>query len=298
MRPESINSALREIRVALEALAPVISTSEGGPLELPPAIDTPQGDEAARLRIAELERQLAARDEFIATIAHELRNPLAPLVFQTRVITMRLASTNSSEPATPEWTLSQVRRLEHQLQRATEVLERLLDFSRLSSGRIDLRLDDVDLNEVVRDVLSGFEAELAVSECEVHFERSAPLIGSWDRMRLEQVCRNLLSNAIRYGAGRPIDIRTDGDEFFAVLEIRDHGAGIDKQHQQRIFERFERGHAERRGGGFGVGLWVVKSICSAMGGTVSVDSEVGQGAQFVVILPRRRQAQHDRPGAP
>jgi signal transduction histidine kinase len=168
-----------------------------------------------------------------------------------------------------------------------EVLDRLLDLSRLSSGRIDLRIDDVELGEVVRDVIGSFQAELAMSECEVRVDQTGPLVGLWDRMRLEQICRNLLSNAIRYGARRPIDIRIDGDEVFAVLEVCDYGVGIDKQHQERIFERFERGPVDRRGGGFGVGLWVVKNICLALGGTVSVESELGKGAKFVVILPRK-----------
>ena len=158
----AIDSALRQIRDALDALAPVIGHPSGSPA-------TSSGeavplDEAAAAKIAALERQLAARDEFIATIAHELRNPLTPILFQARVLGARLGGTSSTEPATAEWTLSQVRRLEHQLQRMTEVLDRLLDLSRLSSGRIDLRLEDVDLAEVVRDVLSGFEAELAISE--------------------------------------------------------------------------------------------------------------------------------------
>jgi signal transduction histidine kinase len=289
--PEAIDTALRQIRAALDALAPVIGN---GPGTLPPeSSDSPLHHTAASARIAELERQLAARDEFVATIAHELKNPLTPLVFQARVISARLASPNSAEAATPDWTLSQVRRLEHQLQRVTEVLDRLLDLSRLSSGRIDLRLENVELGEVVRDVIRSFQAELAISECEVRLEQTGPLLGLWDRLRIEQVCRNLLSNAIRYGAGQPIDVRIEGDELFVVLEVRDHGVGIDKQYQERIFERFERGPVDRRGGGFGVGLWVVKNICLALGGTVSVASEVGRGAKFVVILPRKRPAQHD-----
>ena len=299
MTPEALDSALRQIRDALDALAPTINgavaRSTGG-VEAP-RLRLPEDDEPAIARIADLERQLAARDEFIATIAHELRNPLTPLLFQTRVITARLGAPDSAEPATPEWTLGQVRRLEHQLQRVIEVLDRLLDLSRLSSGRIDLRLEEVDLGEVMREVIDGFEAELAMAECELRFEQTARLVGVWDRMRIEQVCRNLLSNAIRYGAGRPIDIRVGGDDFFAVLEVRDYGVGIDEQHQRRIFERFELGHPDRRAGGFGIGLWVVKNICRALGGSVSVESEVGRGARFVVILPHNRPGQAGDSGA-
>jgi signal transduction histidine kinase len=284
--PEAIDAALRQIREALDALAPVIGDARTASQR--ESSGSRLGGEAPDARIAEFERQLAARDEFIATIAHELRNPLTPLVFQARVITARLASPNSTESVSPDWVLTEVRRLEHQLQRVTEVLDGLLDLSRLSSGRIDLRLEDVDLGEVLRDVISGFQAELAMSECEVRLEHTGPLVGLWDRMRIEQVCRNLLSNAFRYGARRPIDVRIEGDDAFVVLTVRDYGVGIDRQHQQRIFERFERGSVDRRGEGFGVGLWVVKSICLALGGTVSVESDIGKGAKFVVILPRKR----------
>ena len=295
MTPEAIDSALRHIRDTLEALAPVLGESVGQP-NLPSTETSRQGNDAAAARIADLERQLAARDEFLATISHELRNPLTPLLFQTRVIAARLAA-DPTQPPSPDWTISRVRRLEHQLQRVTEVLDRLLDLSRLASGRIDLRLEEVDLTEVLRDVIAGFEPELAIAACDVRLEAAGPLVGRWDGMRIEQVCRNLLSNAIRYGAGRPIDIRIDSDDFFAVLEVRDYGVGIDREHQQKIFERFERGAVDRRGGGFGVGLWVVKNICLAFGGTVSVESEPGKGAKFVVILPRNRHRRDGRSSA-
>jgi signal transduction histidine kinase len=86
--------------------------------------------------------------------------------------------------------------------------------------------------------------------------------------------------------------------LFVLLECATTVSGIDKQHQERIFERFERGPVDRRGGGFGVGLWVVKNICLALGGTVSVESDVGKGARFVVVLPRKRDVPRDRSGAP
>jgi signal transduction histidine kinase len=110
--------------------------------------------------------------------------------------------------------------------------------------------------------------------------------GSWDRLRVEQVFRNLLSNAIRFGAGRPIEIAVDADHDFVRVSIRDHGIGIAPDQQSKIFERFERG-GEQRSGGFGIGLWIVRNICVAMGGAVSVESTLGEGACFTVMLPRR-----------
>jgi signal transduction histidine kinase len=111
--------------------------------------------------------------------------------------------------------------------------------------------------------------------------------GWWDRLRLDQVVRNLVSNAIRFGAGQPIEVTVAADDATVSLTVSDHGVGISKDRQEIIFERFERGPDASRGGGFGVGLWVVKTVCAAMGGTIEVESAVGSGATFIVTLPRR-----------
>jgi signal transduction histidine kinase len=143
----------------------------------------------------------------------------------------------------------------------------------------------MSLGEVVREVIGSFEAELGVARSRVALSERNEATGTWDRLRVEQVCRNLLSNAIRFGAGRPIEVSVDADQDFATLVVRDHGIGIAPEQQSRIFERFERG-LEQRSGGFGIGLWIVRNICVAMGGTVSVESAVGDGASFTVMLPR------------
>jgi len=125
-----------------------------------------------------------------------------------------------------------------------------------------------------------------VARCRLTITERGEATGAWDRFRVEQIVRNLLSNAIRFGAGRPIDVTITGDADSAVVEVRDRGIGISADHLPKIFERFERG-LEQRSGGFGIGLWVVRNVCVAMGGTVSVASEPGEGSRFTVVLPRR-----------
>ena len=110
------------------------------------------------------------------------------------------------------------------------------------------------------------------------------IVGHWDRARLAQITAHLLSNAIRY-AGGEIEIGITCTPDHATLTVHDHGPGIDPRDHARLFERFER-VGRRRAGGFGVGLWVVKTLCVAMGGSVSVDSERDAGARFTCILPR------------
>ena len=241
---------------------------------------------AIRTRLQELQRAVGARDEFIATVAHELRNPIAPLTFQVRLAlnkAERLAAAGT--PVSVEWIQTQLRGVEHRLHRLLETLDRLLDVSRLSTGRIDLQAEPMNLADVVRDVIDGFDAELAVARCTLTLSARGMATGSWDRLRVEQVFRNLLSNAIRFGAGRPIEVAVDADHDFATVSVRDHGIGIAPDQQSKIFERFERG-VEQRSGGFGIGLWIVRNICVAMGGAVSVASTLGEGACFTVMLPR------------
>jgi PAS domain S-box-containing protein len=245
--------------------------------------------DSVRARLQEVQHALVARDEFIATVAHELRNPVAPLMFQIRLAidkSEQMASSGESVPT--DWVQSQLRRIEQRLHRLLEMLDRLLDVSRLSTGRIDLQPESVNLALAVSDVLNTFEAELGVARCRVGFSQRGDAVGWWDRMRVEQICQNLLSNAIRFGAGRPIAISVEADQDFAILRVRDEGVGIAPELHTRIFERFERG-VEQRSGGFGIGLWVVKNICLAMGGTIGVDSQPGQGACFTVMLPRRNE---------
>ena len=242
---------------------------------------------AIRTRLQELQRAVGARDEFIATVAHELRNPIAPLTFQVRLALNKAEQLAAAgTPVSVEWIQTQLRGVEQRLHRLLETLDRLLDVSRLSTGRIDLQAEPMNLAEVVREVIDGFDAELAVARCKLTLSARGTATGSWDRVRVEQVVRNLLSNAIRFGAGRPIEVAVDTDHDFASVSIRDHGIGIAPDQQAKIFERFERG-PEQRSGGFGIGLWTVRNICVAMGGAVSVDSTLGEGACFTVMLPRR-----------
>jgi signal transduction histidine kinase len=242
---------------------------------------------AIRTRLQELQRAVGARDEFIATVAHELRNPIAPLTFQVRLALDKAAQlTAAGTPVSADWIQTQLRGVEHRLHRLLETLDRLLDVSRLSTGRIDLEAEPMNVAEVVHEVIDGFDAELAVARCKLTLSVQGTPTGSWDRLRVEQVFRNLLSNAIRFGAGRPIEVTVDADQDFASVTVRDHGIGIAADQQSKIFERFERG-PEQRSGGFGIGLWIVRNICAAMGGSVSVDSTLGEGACFTVMLPRR-----------
>ena len=173
-----------------------------------------------RGRLQELHQAVAARDEFIATVAHELRNPIAPLTFQLRLALEKAEQMAAGGESVPvAWVQSQLRRVEQRLHRLLETLDRLLDVSRLSTGRVDLQSEPVNLASTVREVIGTFDAELAVSQCDLKLTERGDTNGFWDRLRLEQICRNLLSNAIRFGAGRSIEVVVAEDGEFATLEV-------------------------------------------------------------------------------
>jgi signal transduction histidine kinase len=236
-------------------------------------------------RVEELTHALGLTDEFLSTLGHELRNPLAPIFMQAQYL---LDAVRQGEPKaqSSEWLVPQLEGFCRRLQKFLEMLNRIMDVSRMSAGQLDLELEEVDLVEVVREVSSNFERELSAARSELRLDLPPRLVGKWDRMRIEQIFTNLLSNAIRYGASRPIEVRAGGDREQIELSVKDQGVGIAEEHQQRIFERFERAGKTRSSGGFGIGLWTVRQSCLALGGQVSVNSQPGQGSEFSVVLPR------------
>lgn len=262
--------------------------------ELPTPSETEQ---ALARRVEELEQAVEARDDFLAIVGHELRNPIAPSIFQVQLL-LEKARDAGDAPIASDWLVPRLEALDRRLARFLEILTRLLDVSRLGAGRLELDLEWVHLGELVRDVTSSFDRALALAGCELRLHLAEGPAGFWDRSRIEQVINNLLSNAIRYGAGRPIDVSVEEDPEEARLWVRDEGPGIAEEDQGRIFNRFEQGptHQRRSSGGFGVGLWLVRKICEAHGGEVQVHSRLGRGAMFMVRLPRRAPASDDKEG--
>ena len=137
----------------------------------------------------------------------------------------------------------------------------------------------------MREVVALLAADARRAGCEVHVDGDGGVGGHWDRARLDQVVTNLLSNAIKYGAGAPVRITISKNAVTARLVVRDHGIGVAAAERGRIFERFERAVSAKHYGGLGLGLYIVRRIVDAHGGTVTVESTPGAGAQFTVELP-------------
>jgi len=242
-------------------------------------------DAALRAELDALRHELRLRDEFISTAAHELRNPLSPAYMQLEH--MKEIIRASVEPVSSPWLLAQLAAVTARFDRFLATLNRILDVSRLGDGHLVLLPETIDLVEVVSGVLTAAGPELRASRCSIELDAPASVIGWWDRMRLEQIVGNLVSNAARYGAGKPIDVEVRATADTARVTVRDRGIGIAAADLSKIFQRFERASNVGRSSGFGLGLWIVAQLCRAMGGTIEVDSELGLGTRFIVSLPRK-----------
>ena len=219
------------------------------------------------------------RDEFLSVASHELNTPITSLQLSVQSIEQGIA-------ASPDALRRSLALVGRQTRKLARLVEELLGVSRIVAGRLHLEREELDLAAVVRDVAARMEEELTRAACPIVLSAEQEVSGRWDRLRLEQVVQNLLSNALKFGAGKPIEIEIGQTNGTATLVIRDHGIGISADRLEDIFQRFERGVSARSYGGLGLGLYVARSIVEAHGGTIRADTAPGDGARFVVALPR------------
>ncbi|HEX5209339.1 MAG TPA: HAMP domain-containing sensor histidine kinase [Steroidobacteraceae bacterium] len=227
----------------------------------------------------ELREAVRARDEFLAIAAHELRSPMHALMLQveTAIVAARRAGSDDL--------LQRLERVRRVLDRYVKRATLLLDISRINARSMDLRFEEVDLVEVLRDVVDTYSSEAAFNLVDIRLETPDVLIGTWDRAAIEQVIGNLISNAIKYGDGRPVDVDLTREGARAHLEVKDRGIGISPEDQARIFGRFEQVMTGQARTGFGVGLWLARALIEAHRGSIAVESAPGKGAAFTVWLP-------------
>ena len=234
-------------------------------------------------RVAELTDAVAARDTFIAVAAHELRNPMMPVLGQLDLLLSALKSGRCSLDTAQQ----RIERIQAAVQGYLKRAVVLLDVSRINSGRF--RLDPVpcDLGALLRQIAEEFSAVARHSGVTLNVMAPASVLGVWDRLAIEQVVENLLSNAIKYGGNSAVDLILAETDEVLTLQVRDRGKGIPPSQRARVFERFERavGHNEHRSG-FGVGLWVVGQLVAAMKGSITIEDASGGGALFIVRLPK------------
>jgi signal transduction histidine kinase len=236
-----------------------------------------------RARLLEDRRQaVTARDQFLAVAAHELRTPLATLKL---LLDHLIAPPHSTiEPGGVVVQKRQLAMLKRQVERLTALVVEMLDVSQITGGGLQLSLGPVDLREVVREVLDRFHLEIERRHVTLGVNAPDPAPGIWDAARIEQVISNLISNALKYGAGRPIEVSIRVEASQTVVVVRDHGIGIPEDEQTKIFGPFAPVAATHHAG-LGLGLWIAQQIVQAHGGRIKVESRPEQGSTFTVELP-------------
>ena len=233
-------------------------------------------------QINELKDAVAARDAFISIAAHELRNPMTPIRGQVELLRVRIRQGRCALDQVEsgleriEWLIDQYMR------RATT----LLDVSRITSGKLRLTAQPIQLAPLLADLVASFAPLAKHAGSDIHLSVPENLIGHWDRLAMEQIVDNLLSNAIKYGGGHAITLTVQTVEDAVAVTVSDGGSGIPEAARERIFERFERAVGSGdHAGGFGMGLWIVRQLAEAMAGSVAVECPEGGGTNFTVTLP-------------
>jgi PAS domain S-box-containing protein len=229
--------------------------------------------------VEESKQAIFARDEFLSIASHELRTPLTALK-------LRLQSLLHGQEI-----MGKSRRKLESAARQTERLERLidnlLDVSRITTGHLELEPEEFELAEATRETCERFRESAVESGFAVEVDARPPLLGVWDRLRFEQVLNNLLSNALKYGNGQPVTVTARAQGENVEIAVSDRGVGIAEADLERIFGQFERATQRRTSGGLGMGLYIARQIVQAHGGWIYVESRIGSGSTFRVVLPKQ-----------
>lgn len=236
-----------------------------------------------------LQQALHLRDEFLAIAGHEIKTPLTSLRLQTQILQRSMGKELTQE--TIDKINTAVQRSDYQGKRLTNLVEQLLDLTRIRLGKIELDLIPLDMVQVTHDIVENLKTETILGDPHwalkntIIIKDDGPLLGNWDKVRLGQIISNLVSNAVKYGDNNPIEITLTSSEYEAYFTVKDYGIGIDPENLKRIFNRFERASDANKYAGLGLGLYIVKELVDAHKGKIDVTSTPENGTHFKLSLP-------------
>ena len=232
----------------------------------------------------ELQNAVRMRDDFMSMVAHELRTPLNTLFLEAQLRKMQLDRGNTAI-FDAAYLQKMVARDQRQIQSMVRLIDDMLDVSRIRSNRLSIRPSEVDLPALLQRVVGNLANQAASAGSTITLETGQAITGTWDEFRIEQVVINLLTNALRYGKGKPVTVSAGPAEGGVRITVTDQGMGISAEDQRRIFEQFERAAGNDGTGGLGLGLFITQQLVEAHGGRIGVQSEPGLGSTFTVTLP-------------
>ncbi len=238
-------------------------------------------EERVAVRTEALRQALSAREDLLSMVSHELRTPLTAMRLTEAAVLEQIARSEA-----PERLRAPFARFGRQLRRLEHLVDEMLDVARLRKGGVALSPEPVRVAELVETAKEELLPLFDKAAVPVEVQLEGGLAGNWDRQRMVQVLTNLLSNALKYGEGKPVHVRGEGLGDRVRLVVRDEGPGISPEDAERIFEPFERAHVRSGVAGLGLGLYIAKRLVLAHGGQLWVQPrQSGAGAEFVVELP-------------
>lgn len=237
----------------------------------------------------EAEKSIQVRDEFISVASHELKAPVSSFLLMVQLFEKKM-NAQESEAAFREKTRQFIQKVEHQAQRLNQLVEDMLDISRIRTGRFKMKWEECNLHLLISDTIERMKDQFTIAGYELPIlEGPKTVVGKWDKMRLEQMVMNLLTNAIRYGKKSKIRVKIEARESSVIISVHDKGIGIAKKDIDKIFERFERAVDVGETVGMGLGLYITKNIVEAHQGKIWVESSQDRGTDFLVELPLQNQ---------
>lgn len=246
--------------------------------------ETDNGDETEH----QLQLALAARDEFLSIAAHELRTPLSTLTIHMQMA-LRQIEKNDPRIFSKEH-LEKIFQISHrQTTRLIGLVDQLLDVSRIMNGRMKLDLEDIQINKLSTEILHRFQDEANDAHTPISLNIDHEMHGNFDRRGLDQVLSNLISNAIRFGNAKPIQVKIYTETDQMIVEVKDSGIGIDQKDFCKIFKKFKKIGESNPSSGLGVGLYITRQIVLAHGGRIYFNSQLNEGSTFTVRMPLTRE---------
>lgn len=248
--------------------------------------------EEAQRKLNRAEEAVMTRDRFLSMASHELKTPLTSLQLRLAFQTKKLAASpeglsRSEQEKTLDFAMGGVRRL-------ASMIDDMLDVSKIAAGRLQFRIERLNLARLVDEVLNRYRLDFERDGVPVEVKGPEQIWGHWDKVRIEQVVINLLTNALKYGEKKPIRVEVGRKGAFATIRVQDRGRGMSEEFQAQLFTRFSR-ETEGEIPGSGLGLWITSKIVQGHEGRISVESRIGEGSTFTVELPIASEAP---PGCP
>jgi signal transduction histidine kinase len=234
--------------------------------------------EQLSVALHESEESVHRSDALISMATHDLRSPLGS-------IQLNIQSILHARRPVPRWIRSRLSRAEELVRHAAQLISDLLAFERSRVVTTDASAEEMDLHAFVRDTIGLLEEQIRAAKCSVYIQCEGPIRGRWDKVCLGQIVSNLVGNALKFGAGKPLEITIGRSSAGVRIVVSDHGIGLAERDHKKIFERFEQLQPTTVQSGVGLGLWIVAEATHRLKGSVRLRSAPGEGSTFIVELP-------------